>query len=97
MKQWLKKKIRNFLADDTDVLAIKEEICVDHAVPSHIMSSSNEPLRFSVYEAAGGRVVEVNHYDRKTDRHQSQLHIITSDEDFGQSLAQIVMLENIRR
>jgi hypothetical protein len=96
MKQWLKKKIRNFLEDDTESadLTIKEEIC---AVPSTSVGSFLEPLRFCVYEAAGGRVVEVSYYDRKADRNCSQLHIITSDEDFGQSLAQIVMLENMRR
>lgn len=101
MKNWLRNKIRNFLEEPenrkeqrSDLGALVSNRVIEET-PS--LSSRNDPLQFAIYDAAGGKVVEVRHYDRKRDTQETRLHIITSDEDFGKSIAEILMLENISR
>lgn len=54
-------------------------------------------IRFTVYNANGGRVVETGRYDRKMDRHHNNLYIITADKDFGQEIDKIITLESLRQ
>lgn len=54
-------------------------------------------LHFTVYPAQGGRVVQVRSYDERKDHTHSSLHIITSDEDFGEQINQIYMQEQLTR
>lgn len=61
------------------------------------LSSDAEPLRFTVYNASGGKIVEISHYDQKQDRHTTSLHIITSDENFGEELGKIAFIELIKK
>ena len=44
----------------------------------------------------GGKVVEFNRYDPKTDRNDRQVYIIGKDEDFGEKIAKISTLEALR-
>ena len=57
---------------------------------------SDPTLQFKVYSAVGGKVVEFNRYDPKTDRNDRQVYIIGKDEDFGEKIAEISMLESLR-
>lgn len=98
MKNWLRTKIRNFLEEPSDRKEARLEsgrLMAIEETPS--LSGRNDPLQFAIYDAAGGKVVEVRHYDRKRDTHETRLHIINNDEDFGKSIAEILMLENISR
>jgi hypothetical protein len=54
-------------------------------------------LRFTVYNASGGKIVEINHYDSRADRHYTSLHIITSEEDFGAELGKIAFVEALKK
>jgi hypothetical protein len=58
---------------------------------------SQSALNFRVHFAAGGRVVQINHYDHKIDRNFQRLYIITEDKNFGEELDKIITLEGIRR
>jgi len=53
-------------------------------------------MRFSVYSAAGGRVIETVRYDRQKDRNINGLHIITNEQDFGREIDKIFTMENLR-
>ena len=53
-------------------------------------------MNFSVYRANGGYVIEHRVYDRKTDRSDNSLHIITDEKDLGEEIAKIITFENIR-
>lgn len=58
---------------------------------------SDDPiLNFKVFNAVGGKVVEFRRYDRKSDRSDSTTYIITNDQDFGERIAKIAMLENLK-
>jgi hypothetical protein len=57
----------------------------------------DEPiLNFKVFSAVGGKVVEFRRYDRKSDRNDSTTYIITNDQDFGERIAKIAMIENLK-
>lgn len=63
-------------------------------VPSHQLESTG--LELVIYRASGGHIVECRVYDRKTDRHDNKLHIITDDKDLGEELGRIITYENLR-
>jgi hypothetical protein len=57
----------------------------------------DEPiLNFKVYSAVGGKVVEFRRYDRHKDRNDTTTYIITNDQDFGERIAKIAMIENLK-
>jgi ABC-type sugar transport system substrate-binding protein len=49
-----------------------------------------------VYNAIGGKVVEFSRYDRKSDRHNHDIYIISKNEDFGEKIAKIATLESLK-
>jgi hypothetical protein len=60
-------------------------------------SLESNGVNFRLYNANGGHVVELTHYDSQTDRQTTGLHIIPASEDLGQSLAHIITLEALKR
>lgn len=67
------------------------------AVGPSTRSLESNGVNFRLYNASGGYVVELNHYDSQTDRQTTGLHIIPSSEDLGQSLAHIITVEALKR
>ena len=53
-------------------------------------------MNFTVYRANGGHVIETRTYDRKTDRSDSNLHVITDDKDLGEEIGKIITYERLR-
>jgi hypothetical protein len=53
-------------------------------------------LRFSVLSALGGTIVEIRHYDQKTDRNRNIVHVIPDGEDISVRIGQIVSMELLR-
>lgn len=100
MKNWLRTKLHSFLWPEDQPIAYNDNRKMATLTSSrgqHSLGSESEPLRFTVYNASGGKIVEINHYDSRTDRHHTSLHIITSDEDFGEELGKIAFLEVIKK
>ena len=58
--------------------------------------NSDPTLQFKIYSAIGGKVVEFSRYDRKSDRHHHDIYIIGKNEDFGEKIAKIAMLESLK-
>jgi hypothetical protein len=95
---WFKKIVINWVREDWDN-ARQEQDCM----PSRLISTAenasinDDPvLNFKVYSAIGGKVVEFRRYDRKSDRNDSTTYIITNDQDFGERIAKIATMENIK-
>lgn len=57
---------------------------------------SGHGMNFTVYRASGGHIIEHRVYDRKTDRTNNSLHIITDDKDLGEEIGKIITYENLR-
>jgi len=90
MKLSLKQRIRNWLMNDDSDLA---EVCVQDIEPAHLDS---EGMRLQIYKASGGYVIETRTYDQRTDRHNNTMHVITEDEDLGERIGKIIMMEALR-
>lgn len=89
MKLTFKQRIRNWL--------MKEEIEED--VPQLAVEGTrldSDGLRLQIYKASGGYVVETRSYDRVKDRNFNSMHVITEDQDLGDALGKIVMMEALR-
>jgi hypothetical protein len=87
---WLKRKLRRW---------IQEEDCYATAKPIGIARGNDidmEGLAFSVMPATGGTVVQIRHYDRKTDRSNNVTHVIPDGEDIAERIGQIVSMEILR-
>jgi len=62
----------------------------------HENMSDDPTMRFKIFNARGGKIVEFSRYDRQQDRSHHDLYIIRSDEDFGERIAKIAMLESMK-
>ncbi len=89
VKLTLKQRFRNWL--------MREEIEED--VPQLVEADrlSSEGMRLQVYKASGGYVVETRSYDRRKDQNFNTMHVIRDDQDLGDALGKIVMMEVLQR
>ena len=88
MKISLKQRFRNWIFDSDNESA--QDICVQED------KLSSDGMRMQIYRASGGFVVETRGYDRQKDRHLNSMHVITEDQDLGEALGKIVMMEALR-
>jgi hypothetical protein len=101
--KWFKSMIVKWVREDWDNARDQQEDCypntkmsLGNAISTRSGIDSEPTLQFKVYSAVGGKVVEFNRYDPKTDRNDRQVYIIGKDEDFGEKIAKISMLEVLR-
>jgi len=73
---------------------------IEESFPSDIVveeaSLSSDGMRFTLYRASGGYVVETRYYDRKTDRNENKMYVITEDQDVGNAIGKIITMESLR-
>lgn len=91
MKLTLKQRFRNWLLNEEEL-----EADVPHQIVSEGNRLDSEGMRFQLYRAAGGYVIETRHYDRKTDRHDNKMYVIREDQDVGHELGKIITMESLR-
>ena len=89
MKLTLKQRFRSWLNDDDD-----QYVNIPQTVEESKLHSDG--IRLQIYKASGGFVVETRGYDSKTDRSRCDMHVITDDQDLGEQLGKIVMMEALR-
>lgn len=94
-KRWL----RRWLQEEDRV-----EKCIE-AYPSNTLGRAKNSIasdsdygavNFRVYSARGGKIVEANHYDPKTDRGTNSLYVIDDDADFTEEIGKIITMESMR-
>jgi hypothetical protein len=88
--RWLKRRLRNWINDDDGRISIR-----DLAVAS-VEEPDTECIRFKVFKASGGTVIQTDHYDRKTDRQHNSLHVIVDGQDLGKELGKIITYESLK-
>ena len=57
---------------------------------------SSEGMRFQLYRASGGYVVETRIYDHKNDRNDTKMYVITEEQDVGHEIGKIITMESLR-
>ena len=89
MKLTFKQRFRNWLNSDSDEVEVPQLV----SEANHLESDG---MRLQIYKASGGYVVETRTYDRNKDRSHNTMHVITEDQDLGDALGKIVMMEALR-
>jgi len=98
---WFKRMVVKWVRDDWEN-ARQEQDCYPSPKIASMNSvstrdvNSDPTLQFKVYNAIGGKVVEFSRYDRKSDRAFHDIYIIGKNEDFGEKIAKIAMLEVLK-
>ena len=100
---WFKRMVVKWVREDWDNARDQPADCYPSPKLSRGNSistgrdvSSDPTLQFKVYNAIGGKVVEFSRYDRQKDRQFHDIYIIGKDEDFGEKIAKIAMLEVLK-
>ena len=105
--KWIAKKVRRAWEESSDVqhkISAKEKYALSTGLVGATMKvnhnnyelESHADLHFRMYRAENGYAMEVRHYDKRTERHNINLHLITDDQDLGQSIAQIITVESLK-
>ena len=90
MKLTLKQRFRNWLNDDNDEANYISQDCIETA------QLESDGMRLQVYKASGGYVVETRSYDRRKDQNNNSMHVITDEEDLGDRIGKIIMMEALK-
>lgn len=104
-----RKKVKSNFVARWLLKTLKEEVINEQGLANMIVGTANtisvgpqsidqpeRAIQFTVYNAAGGRVVETRKYDRHKDRSQTGLYIITNDQDFGKEIDKIITMETLK-
>ena len=86
-RNWLRNWINTYEEDSPQI----EKLTV-----SRDESIDTDPMVLKVFRANGGTVIETRKYDRLKDRSFNQLHVITHDQDLGESIGKIITMESLR-
>ena len=89
VKLSLKQRFRNWLNNDDYEQDSPQLVEADRL--------SSEGMRLQIYKASGGYVIETRSYDSHKDRHHNSMHVITEEQDLGDALGKIVMMEALKR
>jgi hypothetical protein len=87
--KWIKRRLRNWINDECITLDDYHEIRGRDEPDS-------ECIRFKVFLANGGVVVQTDTYDRRNDRLQNTLHVIVEGQDLGTELGKIITFESLK-
>jgi hypothetical protein len=89
--RWIKRKLYNWVNNNDDLIQLDNY---------HAIRTPDEPdaecIRFKVFRANGGTIVQTENYNQKTDRHNHTLHVIVEGQDLGQELSKIITFESLK-
>jgi hypothetical protein len=89
--RWLRRKINNL-----DEAISSRDMLVNSSRPKMYIDDHSNSINFSVTRANGGYVVQFSQYDKRNDRMDTKLHIVTDDKDLGEEIGKIISFETLR-
>ena len=72
----------------------EEEMKIAHDREEFRISATG--IRFEVYRANGGTVIETRRNDRRTGDSLYELHVISGEQDIGQEIGRIITMEALK-
>ena len=88
-KRMIKGLVTWSMTDHSD----REELAIQ---PDHETRISATGIRFEVYRANGGTVIETRRPDRRTGDSIYELHVISGDQDIGAEIGKIITMEALK-
>ena len=89
--KWLIKKMKQAregeyeLAKEAEIMPVQKSTRIE----------SDRTMTLNITKANGGWVIENRQYDKRTDRNNNSVHIITDDKDLGYELSKIITFESL--
>lgn len=59
-------------------------------------SLDSPAVRFKMFKASGGTIIETQIYNERTDRHVNGLYVITNDKNIGEEINKILTMESLK-
>ena len=87
--KWFRKQVRRVLQEES---CHKPQCETLAAVEDY----SDDPVRFELTSATGGRILTVRRYNRRTGESDRDVYLIPSGEDVGERVAKILNLELLK-
>ena len=53
-------------------------------------------VRFKMFRASGGTIIETTIYDDNKDRHINGLYVLTNDKNLGEEIGKILTMESLK-
>ena len=90
MKNWLRKKLQNFILRGDDAKTSEVHLAREST------EADIEGLRFTVMPALGGTIIQLRTYDAKRDQQYCSTYVIPDGEDISQEVGRIVSVELLK-
>ena len=76
----------------------QEAIAINKGSPKLMAADDHDddPIRFELTSAVGGRILRVRRYDRRNHESDSQVYVIPQGDDVGERVSRIVNLELLK-
>ena len=97
--KWLKRiiwrwSIEGGESDEVEVVTKRSHSQLVRA--SRDAYEADENLSIQLYKAIGGKIVSFRTYDRKSDRNNTTVYIITDEQDFERELGKMITMESMK-
>lgn len=97
MFKWLARKLRDASAElDREKYSDIGEPKVANKLTAVDSLEDDDPIRFELTSAVGGRILRVRRYDRRNHESDTQVYVIPQGEDVGERVSKILNLELIK-
>jgi hypothetical protein len=93
---WNQKREKEIYSNSIDSVKTARLSSNSLSLGSQSIDQPERAIRFNVYNATGGRIIEVARYDKHRDRHVNGLYIVTNDQDFGREIDKIIVQEFLK-
>ena len=90
MKLTLKQRLRNWLMNSDNEIELDS---IPQPETAHIQSNG---MRFQLFKASGGYVIETTYYDDRKDERINKMYVVTEDQDIGKEIGKIITMEALR-
>ncbi len=98
--KWIMKKAENIMRKDREVdsgLVPYNLASAKQIRPVEVSDSlDTRAVKFKMYKASGGTIIETAMYDDRKDRHNISLYVITNDKDLGEEIGKIITMESLK-
>ncbi len=98
--KWIMKKAENIMRKDREVdsgLVPYNLASAKQVRPIEVSDSlDTRAVKFKMYKASGGTIIETAMYDDRKDRHNVSLYVITNDKDLGEEIGKIITMESLK-
>ena len=92
---WFKRKFAQWCREAWEN-SRKEEVYATETVRAHDGINGKSSVRFTIYAASGGHIIEYYKQDRFKDGDGPSLTIVNSSEDIGQAVEHILAIEALK-